>query len=104
MTKEEAKVVIQKLRSCIEHDTCENIDCAYFGMLNELDTLLEYVENAEPIIRCKDCKWYNSGKNGVDAWHQCGMGKKNMSTFDVFYCFSGERKSDDGQQSVQTDF
>lgn len=52
--------------------------------------------DAEPVVRCKDCKW------GVDYYHEgdcyCLHPKCGLTYFDgswKFYCADGERREDE---------
>lgn len=45
--------------------------------------------DAEPVTRCKDCRWYDAGHNEVDAWQRCRVLK--IETHDDFFCANGER-------------
>jgi len=38
------ETVIEKLIRCVENDKCENQDCCYFAMLNELKALRDYLQ------------------------------------------------------------
>ena len=84
--KGEAENIIYRLKSCLEHDACEELNCEYFLHTNELKKLLEFVENAEFVVRCKDCKWLEDG-----SIRRCGM-NNGKETFDIFYCFGGEKR------------
>ncbi len=45
------------------------------------------------VVRCRDCRWYNAGKNEVESWSDCTLryGKHfNVNPDD--FCSQGERK------------
>ena len=50
--------------------------------------ICEYV----PVVRCKDCRWYDKGENVVDSWEYCKLHRHN--TEDDGYCHHGERKEE----------
>lgn len=99
INKDEAKEIIHKLRDCVNHEACELTDCSYFNSFSDLEKLLEYVENSSPIVRCMDCKWCKGGKNGIESWKTCGFMQGSHDTFDIFYCFAGERKENENEEN-----
>ena len=48
-----------------------------------------FSRNAMPVVRCKDCKYYDSF-NGCMSWHDVNSGNEN------WFCADGERRADDG--------
>lgn len=61
---------------------CEPSDCEWMKMLAE-----EAVD-AVPVVRCKDCKYFDSGDNGVDRWEYCK--KHRIDVAKDWFCKSGE--------------
>ena len=47
-------------------------------------------EDVAPVVRCKDCKYFNSGFNGVDRWEWCK--KNHIDVSKDWFCKSGIRK------------
>lgn len=45
-----------------------------------------------PVVRCKDCRWYDNGSNESDAWMYCTL--ERINTYNEFYCAHGEKRSD----------
>ena len=43
-----------------------------------------------PVVRCKDCKYFNSGYNGVDMWEWCK--NNHIDVCKDWFCKSGVRK------------
>lgn len=59
------------------------------------DTILDLVDSihtvdAVPVVRCKDCKYFKSGYNGVDMWEWCK--KNHIDVCKDWFCKSGVRK------------
>lgn len=65
---------------------CEPSDCEWMKMLAE-----EAVD-AVPVVRCKDCKYFDSGDNGVDRWEYCKKNRIDVS--EEWFCKSGIGKED----------
>lgn len=65
---------------------CEPADCEWMKMLAE-----EAVD-AVPVVRCKGCKYFKSGYNGVDMWEWCK--KNHIDVCKDWFCKSGVRKED----------
>lgn len=61
---------------------CEPADCEWMKILAE-----EAVD-AVPVVRCKDCKDFDSGDNGVDRWEYCKKNRIDVS--EDWFCKSGE--------------
>lgn len=61
---------------------CEPADCEWMKMLAE-----EAVD-VVPVVRCKDCKYFDSGDNGVDRWEYCK--KHRIDVAKDWFCKSGE--------------
>ena len=99
ISKNEAKEIIHRIYDCVNNETCEMTDCAYFNSLKDLEKLLEYVENSSPIVRCMDCKWCKGGKNGIESWKTCSYRQGNHDTFDIFYCFAGELEENENEEN-----
>lgn len=38
-----------------------------------------YEDRDSQVVRCKDCQFYNEGRNEVDAWMQCRLHSMNTS-------------------------
>ena len=45
-----------------------------------------------PVVRCKDCKYFDSGDNGVDRWEYCKKNRIDVS--EEWLCKSGIRRED----------
>lgn len=61
------------------------------------DTILDLVDSihtvdAVPVVRCKDCKYFKSGYNGVDMWEWCK--NNHIDVCKDWFCKSGVRKED----------
>lgn len=63
---------------------CEPADCEWMKMLAEESA------DAVPVVRCRDCKFFNSGYNGVDRWEWCK--KNHIDVCKDWFCKSGVRK------------
>lgn len=49
--------------------------------------------DAVPVVRCRECRWYDVGKNDSESWSECTLryGKYfNVSPMD--FCSYGQRK------------
>lgn len=46
-----------------------------------------------PVVRCKDCLFWKSGKNECESWEWCTMLNRDMPPH--AFCNLGERKDDD---------
>ena len=90
MDYENARMVIERLKTCLEHESCEKVDCEYFNTFEDLKGLLEWLETEHaPIVRCKDCRFHRKGRNEVDSWNTCLLWKAEI--YDEFFCASGEK-------------
>ena len=82
MDYESARITIKKLATCLEHDSCENMDCEYFTTFEDLKGLLEWLKTySSPNVQCKDCRYQRNSK--------CLLWKAEI--FDEFYCKNGEK-------------
>lgn len=54
--------------------------------------LAEESVDAVPVARCKDCKYFDSGDNGVDRWEYCKKNRIDVS--EEWLCKSGIRRED----------
>lgn len=91
------------IKPYIKNETAVDIICSicdrmYPGMDCEpsdsewMKMLAEEAVDAVPVVRCKDCKDFDSGDNGVDRWEYC---KKNcIDVSEEWFCKSGIRKED----------
>lgn len=61
---------------------CEPSDCEW------MKKLAEEAVDAVSVVRCKDCKYFDSGDNGVDRWEYCKTHRINVS--EDWFCKSGE--------------
>ena len=44
-----------------------------------------------PIVRCKDCKWYDKGENASEEWSECKLPiRPTFSVGDYDYCSWGD--------------
>ena len=86
MSKEEALKTLQKIQSCIEHDACELIDCAYFSLLPEIKMLIDWIIAPKEIVCCKDCVYY---RKKSESGNKCLLWKAD--TYDDFYCANGAK-------------
>lgn len=57
--------------------------CALADAVEEMPTV-----DAEVVVRCKDCKYFDSGDNGVDRWEYCKKNRIDVS--EDWFCKSGE--------------
>lgn len=46
-----------------------------------------------PVVRCKDCLFWKSGKNECESWEWCKMLNTDMSPNG--FCYLGERKDEE---------
>lgn len=89
MDYENAKGIIERLQTCLNHDSCENIDCEYFNTFEDLKSLLEWLKDAyRPIVRCKDCRYHYKRKDESETWDSCLLWKVDI--YNDFYCANGE--------------
>ena len=88
MTKDEALAIINRLQECIEHDSCEKMNCLYFNTFEDLKGLAEWLEIKQDNVCCKDCRYHDKGSNEVDSWNRCLLWKADV--YDEFYCRNGE--------------
>ena len=69
---------------------CEPADCEWMKMLAE-----ESVD-AVPVVRCKDCKYFDSDDNWFDKWEYC---KKNcIHVSEDWFCKSGMREDKEDEK------
>jgi hypothetical protein len=69
---------------------CEPADCEWMKMLAE-----EAVD-AVPVVRCKDCKYFDSDDNWLDRWEYC---KKNcIDVSEDWFCKSGMREDKENEK------
>ena len=57
--------------------------------------------DAVPVVRCRECRWYDAGKNDSESWSDCTLryGKHfNVSPMD--FCSYGQRREAD-HETVQ---
>lgn len=69
---------------CEEKDVCEKVTCD----VKKMPTI-----DAVPVVRCRECRWYDVGKNDSESWSECTLryGKYfNVSPMD--FCSYGQRK------------
>lgn len=57
---------------------CDPADCKWMKMLAE-----EAVDAAE-VVRCKDCRFFQSGENEAESWQYCSLTGINIGKDD--YC------------------
>ena len=56
------KAGYERLKACVSHDTCENIDCIYFTRPEELTEVLSFLEGAiAGAETCNDYKFEGQG-------------------------------------------
>ena len=58
------KAGYERLKACVSHDTCENIDCIYFTRPEELTEVLSFLEGA--ITGAETCNGYKFEGQGPD--------------------------------------
>jgi len=46
--------------------------------------------DAVPVVRCKDCLYYTTGKNICESWEWCEIHQRDTGPYE--YCSYGERK------------
>lgn len=76
---------------CEEKDVCEKVTCD----VKKMPTI-----DAVPVVRCRECRWYDVGKNDSESWSECTLryGKYfNVSPMD--FCSYGQRKEADHEVS-----
>ena len=69
---------------CEEKGVCEKVACD----VKKMPTI-----DAVPVDRCRECRWYDVGKNDSESWSECTLryGKYfNVSPMD--FCSYGQRK------------
>lgn len=49
--------------------------------------------DAVPVVRCKDCMYWDKGENDAESWEWCKFFKCNIGPY--AFCFYGERKDND---------
>lgn len=50
--------------------------------------------DAVPVVRCKDCLYWQSGENECEKWEYCAI--HNIDIGPHSFCSYGERKEDEG--------
>ena len=76
---------------CEGKDVCEKVTCD----VKKMPTI-----DAVPVVRCRECRWYDVGKNDSESWSECTLryGKYfNVSPMD--FCSYGQRKEADHEVS-----
>ena len=68
-------------------EPCEPADCDWLRMLDE------DAADVVPVVRCKDCLYWVSGKNECESWEWCKMLNTDMPPNG--FCYLGDRKDDD---------
>lgn len=68
MNKAEVQTAFLHLMNCINHDSCDHVDCVYFNSLKDMETVKEFIKEAEVIIRCKECRYYSQDNVGNEGW------------------------------------
>ena len=69
---------------------CEPADCEWMKMLAEGSV------DAVPVVRCKDCKYFDSDDNWLDKWEYC---KKNcIHVSEDWFCKSGMREDKEDEK------
>lgn len=70
----------------------------FIQKMDYCDDILEIIdEMPEAVVRCKDCRYYDRGKNESEEWSECRY-YWYVSDFEVnpdCFCSRGERKSDE---------
>ncbi len=63
----------------------------------EVMTELMMLPSAQPeIIRCKDCRYQDKGRNESESWNLCGYRPwLHVPTEDEHYCGYAERRTDE---------
>lgn len=66
------------------------VEDEYFHM----DTVFpnEYYGYGTPLVRCKDCKWFDIGENPHDTWCTCIDRSTYFETHAQDYCSRAEKK------------
>ena len=66
------------------------VDVAYVQVA---DIMRQHTVDAVPVIRCRECKYYEVGQNEVDAWSACyAHVGRIIETWDDNFCGWAERK------------
>lgn len=66
-----------------------------------VNDMREYLEDAPTadvveVVRCKDCKWQDKGKNECESWNMCRHNViEYFAIYDEHFCEWGERREDD---------
>ena len=94
MTREEARYLLNNLRSVAEEKEDEAIDMAIEALQTDEVVIIKtgqthgksaYIKELAEVVRCKGCRWWNSETNGckrnpsVEAWHEddfCSYGER----------------------------
>lgn len=87
MTKQE---VIDSLDDAINRDRRTLIPRVFVGALIHAK---KYLEESEPVTRCKYCKWYDPLTSLCD---NCGLPREEM-----FFCADGKRREFADQDTAQ---
>lgn len=79
----------------------------------EVDKLIQYANNSRvgidandiarfsradvvEVVRCKDCKWQDKGKNECESWNMCRHNViEYFAIYDEHFCAWGERREDE---------
>ena len=65
-------------RKCLKY--CSHNKCQLREAIDYADTI-----DAVPVVRCKDCRWYDSAFSACDKYSYC--------VSEDFYCAHGEREA-----------
>ena len=69
-----------------------NNDDSSMDLVNHFQGIVR-TEPTIDIVRCKECRWYDSGQNESDSWNYCTRHFGHyIDTNDDDYCSYGERK------------
>ena len=84
----DARVTVQSFD--VEHEEYNHTEMSVEEALDfATDEGCPSVVDAEPVVRCKDCKFYPNGY-GTTKWVPC----REIVTLPRWYCADGEREED----------
>ncbi len=91
-------------------DVLPAVYCAgWNGMLNIINDT-PTIDNV-PVVRCRECQWYNAGANNSESWSDCTLRYgKHFNVGPDDFCSYGQRKietvfskSDAKDESLEAD-
>jgi len=57
----------------IDADALKTIKSIQSADFNSIETIRQWIDSAPSIdiVRCRECKWFDSGKNDSEIWSMC---------------------------------